>query len=41
MDATEGGLLVDVIIVVLALLLDGLLLLLERRVTPWARGRAA
>ena len=30
-----------VMIVVLALLLDGLLLLLERRATPWARGRAA
>lgn len=30
-----------VLVVVLALALDGLLLLLERRVTPWARGRAA
>ncbi len=31
----------DVVRVLLALALLGLLLLLERRVTPWARGRAA
>ncbi len=30
-----------VLVVALALILDGLLLLLERRVTPWARSRAA
>jgi osmoprotectant transport system permease protein len=30
-----------VIVVVLALVLDGLLLLAERALTPWARGRAA